>query len=183
MPYSHSLPLPIKTSFHQGRPFCPFPWCACHIPAIYIPVHSHKWMHWCEWPCANASGMLPMCGHLQRWSCMNNKHSNLRIFAQHWSEGGSSTAVPSVGTCSYGRSVTFFLCRYLMSKNVPIPPLVDQIVTHKIRQTAQNSSKYQSSIFNTESFVKIWLLLPIVPLTRYQPYITQTWLISQAHPM
>jgi hypothetical protein len=30
-------------------------------------------------------------------------------------------------------SITFFCCRYLTSKNVPIPPLVDQIFTHKIR--------------------------------------------------
>jgi hypothetical protein len=37
---------------------------------------------------------------------------------------------------SYGSSVTFFRCRYLKSKNVSIPPLVDQMFTPKIRQTA-----------------------------------------------
>jgi hypothetical protein len=30
-----------------------------------------------------------------------------------------------------------------MSKNVPIPPLLDRIFTHEIRQTAQKSSKNQ----------------------------------------
>jgi hypothetical protein len=30
-----------------------------------------------------------------------------------------------------------------MSKNVPLPPLTDQIFTQETRQTAQNSSKNQ----------------------------------------
>ncbi len=65
-------------------------------------------------------------------------------------------------TLSYGCSVTYFCCRYLMTQNVPSPPLVDQIFTHKIRQWSQNSSKnqwqkkdYLEWFFNTESFVKI----------------------------
>ncbi len=37
---------------------------------------------------------------------------------------------------SYGCSGTFFHCRYIMSKNVPIAPPVDQIFTHKLRGTA-----------------------------------------------
>jgi hypothetical protein len=46
-----------------------------------------------------------------------------------------------------------------MSKNVPIPPLVDKTFTHKIRQAAFETNgkrkKSWSSFFNTESLVKI----------------------------
>ncbi len=75
---------------------------------------------------------------------------------------------------SYGRSVTIFHCRYLTSKHVPIPPLGDQIFTPKIRQTDFETNgkikNFQSRFFNTESFMKIWLLLPIVPLTTLDTY-------------
>jgi hypothetical protein len=96
MTCSYSLPLLVRMSFHQGRLFCASPWCTHHIPAICIPACSHKWMHWDEWLCTNVPGMLPICGSLQRQSRMNNTRSNSHIFSQHWSEGGSSAAVPSV---------------------------------------------------------------------------------------
>ncbi len=42
---------------------------------------------------------------------------------------------------------TLFRCRYLMYKNVPIPPLLDQIFTHKIKQTAfETNGKRKNSL-------------------------------------
>jgi hypothetical protein len=72
-----------------------------------------------------------------------------------------------------------------MTKIIPIPSLVDQIFTPKIRQTAQKSSKTNGKRKNSwSSFLNTESLTPTFFRTTHSiPIITQTWLISQAHPM